>query len=216
VSTVNETSDSQLLDLLRRSGPLSVTEMTRATEVTPTAVRQRLTRLMRQGLIQRQAEKAGRGRPSHRYSVTEKALRRAGSNYADLALVLWKEIRAISNPEIRRGLLERLATSMAVDYRPQVTGATTQERMTSIKQLFVERNVGFAVEGTAELPVLTAVDCPYPDLVAQDRGICALEKMFFSQILDEKVRLSQCRLDGGGTCCQFEIERPAEVTQTTV
>jgi DeoR family suf operon transcriptional repressor len=211
VNAANETSDVQLLDLLRRSGPLGVAEMARATEVTPTAVRQRLTRLMAQGLIERQAEKVGRGRPSHRYSVTDKARRQAGSNYADLAVVLWKEIRTISNPEVRRGLLERLATAMAADYAPHVQGATTLERMNSIKTLFAERNVGFAVGGTAELPVLTAVDCPYPELVAQDRGICALEKMLFSRILDENVRLSQCRLDGGGNCCQFELHQPTEL-----
>jgi DeoR family suf operon transcriptional repressor len=211
VSTVSETSDGQLLELIRRSGPLSVAEMAQATEVTATAVRQRLTRLMAQGFVERQAEKAGRGRPAHRYSLTEKARRKAGSNYVDLALVLWKEIRAISNPEVRRGLLERLATTMAVAYRPQVEGTTTVERMNSVKELFAERNVGFSVDGTAELPVLTAIDCPYPELVAEDRGICALEKMLFSQILDQNVRLSQCRLDGGGNCCQFEVNQPTEL-----
>jgi hypothetical protein len=30
-----------------------------------------------------------------------------------------------------------------------------------------------------------------------------MEKMLFSQLLDEPVRLSQCRLEGH-TCCQFE------------
>jgi predicted ArsR family transcriptional regulator len=211
LSTVSETSDGQLLELIRHNGPLSVSAMAEATDVTPTAVRQRLTRLMAQGLVERQAEKAGRGRPSHRYSLTEKARRQTGTNYADLALVLWKEIRSISDPAIRRGLLERLAGTMAAAYGPQITGDTTRERMQSIKKLFSDRNVGFSVDGTAELPVLTALDCPYPDLVAQDRGICALEKMLFSRILDENVRLSQCRLDGGGSCCQFEINQPMEL-----
>lgn len=211
MSTVSETSDGQLLDLMRRNGPLSVTAMAKATEVTPTAVRQRLTRLMAQGLIERQAERAGRGRPSHRYSLTDKARRQSGTNYTDLALVLWKEIRSISDLAVRRGLLERLATTMAAEYESQIEGATTRERMDSIKKLFAERNVGFSVDGTAELPVLTALDCPYPELVAQDRGICALEKMLFSQILDENVRLSQYRLDGGGNCCQFEVNQPNEL-----
>ena len=72
-----------------------------------------------------------------------------------------------------------------------------------------ERNVPFTVErrfspdGAALLPVLTAEACPYPELAEQDRGICAVEKMMFSELLGEKVRLSECRLDGA-SCCRFE------------
>ena len=39
------TSDSDLMDLLRIAGPLSVSELADAMEVTATAVRQRLVRL---------------------------------------------------------------------------------------------------------------------------------------------------------------------------
>ena len=35
------------------------------------------------------------------------------------------------------------------------------------------------------------------------RGICAVEKMLFSNLLGGDIRLSQCRLDGH-TCCTFE------------
>ena len=46
-------------------------------------------------------------------------------------------------------------------------------------------------------------ECPYPELAEKDRGICAVEKMLFAKLLEEPVRLSQCRLDGH-SCCQFE------------
>ena len=71
-------SDADLLDLIRIAGPLSVTELADAMEVTATAVRQRLTRLMGQSMIQREAIRAGRGRPKHRYSLTDKGLRANG------------------------------------------------------------------------------------------------------------------------------------------
>ena len=80
MSSVAETSDAQILDLLRRSGSLAVSELILETGVTATAVRQRLSRLLLQGLVERQAERGGRGRPSHRYALTEKAKRQGGSN----------------------------------------------------------------------------------------------------------------------------------------
>lgn len=267
MSTTSETSDSQLLGLLRRLGPLSVTEVAAETQVTATAVRQRLSRLMGQGLVLRDVSRSGRGRPSHRYSLTEKARRQAGSNFSDLAVVLWEEIRAVQDPQIRRGLLQRLAASLARLYSKEIQGATTPERLESLRELFARR--GIALQATAagrvtnklvpnstdankrdasgapdcaHLPstppgktpdpvdtdgsfqpdladgetaypqmsvgananaVLRVMDCPYPELAEQDRGICAVEKMLFAELLEAPTRLTQCRLEGH-SCCQFE------------
>lgn len=202
-----ESSDGQLLELLRTSEPQSVSQMCDALGVTSTAVRQRLTRLMGQGMIQRQVVRCGRGRPSHRYQLTEKARRQVGSNFADLAIVLWEEIRAVRDQEVRRGLLRRIATALAKNYEGQISGQTTEERMKSFSALFAERRVPITVDASGELPVLTLEDCPYPRLAEEDAGICAVEKMMFAQLFDGDVRLSLCRLNGD-SCCQFESAEP--------
>jgi DeoR family transcriptional regulator, suf operon transcriptional repressor len=72
-------SDADLLDLLKQSGPLGVADLARALEVTATAVRQRLIRLLSKELIQREVVRNGRGRPKHRYWLTEKGVRETGS-----------------------------------------------------------------------------------------------------------------------------------------
>lgn len=197
-------SDVGLLDLLRKLGSLSVTRLAELMQVTPTAVRQRLARLMAQGMVERAAERSGRGRPSHRYTITEKGRRQSGANFVDLALALWHEIREIKDVEVRRGLLQRLSARLAAMYAGQVRGSTTEERMRSVSELFAERNVPFSVESSGQLPILTAEACPYPQLAEQDRGICSLEKMLFSELLGENVRLTDCRLDGAN-CCKFEV-----------
>ena len=98
MSTPTETSDGQLLELLRTKGAMSISEVATATEVTATAVRQRLTRLIGQGMVARDVTRSGRGRPSHRYSLTDKARRQVGTNFADLAIVLWNELRRSPTP----------------------------------------------------------------------------------------------------------------------
>jgi len=166
-------------------------------------VRQRLTRLMAQGLIQREANRVGRGRPSHRYSLSAKGRKQGGTNYADLAIMLWEQIRQVEAPEVRRGLLQRIAGAMAGMYAGQVQGATTEAKMESLKTLFAERRVPIETGRMGETPVLTVLDCPYPELAEKDRGICAVEKMLFAELLETPLKLSQCRLEGH-TCCQFE------------
>lgn len=199
-------SDVTILDLLRKHDSLSVAQLMEAMDVTATAVRQRLTRLRAQGFIDRQATKAGRGRPSHRYVLTSKGRRKTGANFADLAVALWEEIRSIRDPEVRRGLLTRLSHRLAEMYAERIDGETLEEKMANIAELLGERQVPFEVDFESELPVLTAHACPYPELAEQDRGVCTLEKMLFAELLGENLRLTRCRLDGGD-CCSFEVSQ---------
>jgi DeoR family transcriptional regulator, suf operon transcriptional repressor len=202
MSGIAETSDEAILDYLRRHGASRISDLVAATGVTATAVRQRISRMMDDGLIARHAERIGRGRPNHRYALTEKGEASAGDNFSDLATVLWEEIRAVPDPEIRRGLLKRIADRFVAKYRDSVHGESLDERMTSLVGLMDERDIPFEVNITNGLPVLSALACPYPDLAKKDRGVCTMEKLMLSEVLGENVRLSECRLDGAN-CCTF-------------
>jgi DeoR family transcriptional regulator, suf operon transcriptional repressor len=196
-------SDADLLDLLRIAGPLSVTELADAMEVTATAVRQRLTRLLAQMMIQRDAVRAGRGRPKHRYWLTEKGVRQTGSNFTDLAVALWREFRTLGDDSLRREMLRRISRALASGYADQIQGTTSAERLQSLANLLVQRRIPASVEQTGRLPTLTAHACPYPNLAEEDRSICQMERMLFSELVGNDVRLTQCRLDGGDAC-QFQ------------
>jgi predicted ArsR family transcriptional regulator len=200
-------SDSVVLDLLRQHPEMTVAQLALELDVTATAVRQRLTRLLGQGLVERRVVKAVRGRPSHYYALTELGRRQAGDNFSDLAVALWDEVRAVQDPEVRRGLLQRVAHRMAEKYADQVTGETVGERMDALAEVYRDRNIPLEVNHGAgqktSLPVLTALACPYPELAEKDRSVCAMERMMFAELLGANLRLSQCRLDGGA-CCTFE------------
>ena len=99
-------------------------------------------------------------------------------------MALWQEMRAIEDPEVRRGLLQRIAKTMAAHVRRAGDAATRRPSGCSrCRQVFAERDVPFEVDESGSLPVLTAVACPYPELAEQDRGICAMERMMFSELV---------------------------------
>ena len=199
-------SDSALIEVLRREPTGSIVGLAQALGVTATAVRQRLTRLMAQGFVQRSAVREGRGRPRHQYELTALGRRNGGSNFADLAIALWQEIRQIADPAVRQGLLQRLSKWLAATYGDEVRGRTLAERMASLAELFSSRRIAFAVDQRQQLPVLKALNCPYPDLAEQDRGVCAMERMMLSELAGEPLKLDECRLDGT-TCCTFVPQR---------
>ncbi len=197
-------SEVAILDLLRKNDWMSVSQMTAVIQVTGTAVRQRLSHLMKVGYVERCSHKSGRGRPSHRYSLTAKGRRKTGANFADLAVALWNEIREIEDSEVRRGLLKRIARRMVDIYSEQIEGETMVDKMNSLSRLFDDRNIPISVDVTGEFPTLNVLACPYPDLVEQDRAVCAMERMMFADLLGQNVRLDKCRLDEG-TCCTFGL-----------
>jgi DeoR family transcriptional regulator, suf operon transcriptional repressor len=197
-----ESSDKLLLDVIRRHGAVTVSTLVAEMGVTATAVRQRIQRLTEAGLIERQAERKGRGRPNHRYSLTAKAEQSAGNNFGDMATVLWDEIKSVKDPAIRQGLLKRIAGRLVERYKGDVGGETLGDRMTAVANLMGERDIPFTVNTAGALPILSAHACPYPELAKADRSVCTMEKLMLSEMLGENMRLSECRLDGS-TCCTF-------------
>jgi DeoR family suf operon transcriptional repressor len=198
------TSDSDLLDLLRSLGPVGVVDLSHRIDVTPTTVRQRLSRLLARGLVQREPIRHGRGRPRHRYRLTAQGLRLMGSNFSDLARVLWHEIAMVEDFDVRRRILRRVLKNLAASYAQQMVGNTVEEKMVSLANLLGQRQVPFSVATSPHgLPILRAHACPYPELAESDRTICVMERLLFSELLGQDLRQSDNRFEGGG-CCQFE------------
>lgn len=200
---MTESSDRSLLDLIRRHGPLTVAEMVERLGVTPTAVRNRLTRLVGSGMVERRAEHGGRGRPKHTYQASPEAHKRLGQNYADLAVVLWDEMmHAVEDRKLRRLLFGRITERLAELYRSQVTGDEWEGRLVQLGTILHDRGVETEVtrgEGGV-MSVLKQHSCPYYELAEVDRAVCAMERKMFEKVLGRGLRLSQCRLDGHRSC----------------
>jgi len=206
-------SDVTILDVLRKQGLQTVTQLSDVLSVTGTAVRQRLTRLLAEGYIERTAVRPERGRPYHQYALTTKGRRRSGQNFADLAIALWDEIRAIEDPDVCQGLMQRVSRRLAEMYTDQVQGEDMSQRLNALTDLFADRRLPIHVDLSGELPVLNVEACPYPEIAEYDRSVCSMEKMLFSEILGESVRLAECRLDGACNCT-FEVTSDSAKTPT--
>jgi predicted ArsR family transcriptional regulator len=203
VLSMSEASDRELLDLIRRRGPLSVGEMSELLGVTGTAVRNRLARLLSTGLVDRRVEHGSRGRPKHQYQASALAHKGLGQNYADLALALWEEMMGqLPDRKLRRALFTRITERMAEIYRARVTGREWEGRLVQLSGLLHDRGIEaeVATDGAGPDPILRQHSCPYFELAETDPAICALERKMFEKVLGRGLRLSQCRLHGDRSC----------------
>lgn len=194
--------DEAVIELLRVDPGLGIGDLATSLGVTATAVRQRLDRLMQDGIVERTSRPGPRGRPAHAYSLTLRGRRTGGDNFQDLALVLWREVRSIREPAVRQGLLNRIGTALAGLYRDRVAGLTPHDRLGSIAELMRGKSISCDVEASGGLSTLTSYSCPFPELAEQDRGICAAERVMLQELAGGTVTLAECRLDGG-SCCRF-------------
>ena len=202
MKTALEQPDGQFLNELHRIGPKTVQDICSAVGVTANAVRQRLWRLVGNGFVERNLVRSGRGRPHYVYRVTEKGLRQLGDNYGDLALILWREIRKIDDPEVRQAITTRVRDAL-VSRLGRFGEGMLQDRMRRLGDSLVNRGYDVEVGAVGALPILRENSCPYQELAEEDRDICGLEREVFEKALGTEVRLTHCCLDGHH-CCEFE------------
>lgn len=196
-------NDRQFLDQLHRLASATVQEICAELGVTATAVRQRLLRLQGLEFVARELVRSGRGRPHHAYFVTEAGLRQLGDNYKDLALILWREVQQIEEPDVRQRIVNRIRDAFVDRYQQTVQGNSLNQRMAELQTTLADRGFDVEFDASGRLPVLRENNCPYLELASSDPSICELEQTVYEQVVGGRVTLTQCCLDGHG-CCEFE------------
>ena len=187
--------------------------MTDQLQVTATAVRQRLERLVEMDLVARTKVSVGRGRPQYRYNLTPMGTRYAGASYADLASALWDEVMSLPNPQQRSRILRRVAKKMGEGLRDSVPeGGDIAEKLDATVAALGRRKVTAEVDDSGELPILEVHSCPYPELAEGDesRQLCELEQEMISEAIGHSVQLDCCRLDGHDSCHFRPVVAPEE------
>lgn len=203
-----EERDREFARSLQAIGPASVSELCARLDVTATSVRQRLARMEAAGLVDREAEKSGRGRPVHRYRLTQAGLRSLGSNYADLAVLLWSELSAIEHQPTRERVFGNLRTRLVERFGGGGAAGSLNARVKSLAAELSDAGLDVAVGSDGHLPVLKGCACPYPDIALSDDSICRLEQEVFAEVLGAEIELRSRCVDGHA-CCEFAVSEKA-------
>lgn len=199
-------NELEVIQLLIQHGRCTIAQFEKFLGVTATAVRQRLNRLMASGLVDRQSESEGRGRPIHQYQLTEAGRKQSGNNLSEFAVALWEEIQTLSDVRLRQSIVDGAARRLAESYNEKIKGDSVSDRMASVAQLFAERDIPVKFEQNKDgLPILKILACPYPDLANQNQNVCEMERQVFAEVTGGSLELCQCRNEGD-ECCSFRAE----------
>ncbi|HEU4759250.1 MAG TPA: winged helix-turn-helix transcriptional regulator [Dehalococcoidia bacterium] len=204
-----QSTRQQILEYLQRQGRGTVKDLGQLLGLTSTGIRQHLTVLERDGLVEAREERGRVGRPTLVYSLTEKADGLFPKSYDLLAGVLLEEVRASDGNEKLHQLLHKVAARLASPHTERVEGRPLPERVKETALIMQEQGCMVdCSEGDGEY-YIDEYTCPFPKVAQQDRAVCALHVEFVRILSGGDTRLARSLLRGE-RACTYRI-RPAAV-----
>ncbi len=196
-----QSTRQQILEYLLRQGRATVKELGNLLGLTSTGIRQHLTVLERDGLVDSREERGRVGRPTLVYSLTEKADALFPKTYDALATVLLEEVRSSQGNQHLHELLHKVAVRMASPYSDRVQGKPLPDRVQETARIMEEQGCLVDVrQSEGDEYYIDEFTCPFPKVAQQDRAICALHVDFVGILAGGDARLTQSLLRGERAC----------------
>jgi len=206
-------SRERIVELLRIHNTLTSADLVRLLEITATAVRQHLDRLVAEGLVEVTGLQRGRGRPRKVYALSEKADELFPHSYDTLALEL---LEAISRLPEGADLLKRLLAARreiwSERYGDRVAGKSLEQQVAALASLFNEK--GGLTEYEAQPDgtyLLIKRNCNISKVAERHPEFCEVERAWLEEILDTSVEEIESRALGAPACV-FRIQSAPEAT----
>jgi len=190
----------EILDYLRARSRATVKELDGHLGLTSTGVRQHLTVLEREGLVEAHEERGRVGRPALVYSLTEQGDGLYPKKYDQLANILLEEVRELAGAQALQTLLRRVALRFAEPYRDRVEGRPLPERVNEAARIIRDRGSEVDCAREGEDWLIRQYTCPFPKVAHKNSCVCALDVEFVRQLVGTDARLSTSLLRGDRAC----------------
>jgi predicted ArsR family transcriptional regulator len=191
-----------ILNLLKLRGPLNAPTLADSLGVNPTAVRQQLAVLHREGLVSIYVERRQVGRPTHLFQLTEKAEALFPQAYGPFALSVLKQlVRMDGRGKVIR-VFARRTRELLGEYRKRLAGLTSEQKIRELATIRDEE--GYMADSTGS--ILVEHHCPIAAIAKEFPEVCQYEQRLFESAVGLKLTRSE-HIASGGHACIYQPER---------
>ena len=190
-----------LLDLLKIHGPLNVPRLAKKLGVNPTAVRQQLAVLQREGLVQMRVERRKVGRPTHVYSLSDRGETLFPQGYGPIALSILRQLRELDGDGKLEKVFARRTKTLLAAYKKRMTGKSANEKFRELARIRDQEGYMAKSKGRS----LTEHHCPIAAIAKEFPIACRYEHMLFEAAVGMKLERTEHIASGGRAC----IYKPA-------
>jgi predicted ArsR family transcriptional regulator len=205
--TDKNSTRSQILELLKRRGELTIKQLSEEVGITTMGVRQHLASLAQEGLVQCRMQRQKLGRPVQVYSLTETANLLFPSSYSSLVISLLEHLAEIDGQNKVLTLFRKRQERLCQEYGERLKGLKTQERFQTFARL--RNQDGYMCEwslGPKGANCITEYHCPICDVARRYPELCSMELSLLEQVLGTKLVRQEHKMSGG-KCCSYAQAR---------
>ena len=191
---------SRILQLLKTRSKMTASELAESLAISSIGVRQHLTILERDGLVEHHRQKSKRGRPMHFYYLTDKASSLFPATYGSFAVNLLKEVEELNGPDsIDRIFQNRMKSQLNV-YKQRMDGKILGERVRELSQIRDEE--GYMTEVVEEEGdyIFNEYNCPIAMIAEKYSHACNAELALLRQSLGARVEREDHLMDDSHKC----------------
>lgn len=200
-------TQQRLLRLLQseRSG-LSIDALRAGLNVSRNAVRQHLTSLLAQGLVEPGPIFPTGGRPERRFVLTDAGRELFPRRYVELAASLIREIGDSMGEAQLLKILSRLGDRVGKELGEKLEGKSGTDRMNAIAATMTDLGYDAQADVRGSSKEIQAKNCVFHHLAQHHPAVCRFDVALLKRASGQEVEHTEC-VARGGNMCRFRFTR---------
>lgn len=202
ISTFDENQTRQsIITLLKKSGGMSIEELSKKIGITPMGIRQHLLSLEKKGLVSYVPRKHGIGRPGFIYRLTEAADELFPKSYDRLALDVLRDVKKYEGTEKVHKIFSWRKDRMFKQKKDALAGLTgVEETLQGLKSLLESEGHLVDLDREDDTFRLKTYNCPISRVANEFNEVCMQELQMYRELLNRNVTMEQCMGQGSQSC----------------
>jgi predicted ArsR family transcriptional regulator len=197
----------KIINFIKRSGSLTVEELSRHIGITPMGVRQHLMSLEKKGMIRYDIKKHGIGRPVFLYRLTDKAEDMFPKAYGIFVLSLLRSIEEADGRDKVDMLFKLRKEHLLFDWKETLRDKKTfKEKVHALRDYLNTEGYMAELKETDKAFILKDFNCPLSEIAPHYKELCDYELEMFKELLGRNVAKTHC-IAQGDQFCSYNIPK---------
>lgn len=197
-------SRQKIINYLKRSDWMTVSELSKKVGITPMAIRQHLLALERQGIVRNVVKKTGIGRPVFLYGLTERAESIFPKSYGKFINEIFSTIVELEGPDMLDSIFKRRKEHLLREkYNVIEDFSDPRDKISTLSEMLNQDGHMSEIEKQNGGYFLKQFNCPISEISSNYSEPCKYELELYRDLLGEGVQRQDCLSEGGISCTYY-------------
>lgn len=191
----------KLILLIKKSGGMSVDELSRHLGITPMGIRQHLLALEKKGLVKFSPKRHGVGRPKFLYTLTEKGLSFFPHGYDKLAKDILRHLAKTSGKSMVDAIFKMRKERLFQEKESVLPDKSKlYSRVTALAEILNSDGYMVELEETSKDFRLKKFHCPISNIASEFHDPCRYELELYKDLFHQEVTRERWQMKGDLSC----------------